>query len=185
MKTTGYCSFIKEFTDALKAHPALEREINVITISSGGWATHEWSLDTVFKQILNCDVAIIPLPDGVEYSVKSTNRLTMFMALGMPVIATPIPSYVDIVTDHKNSIFAKTLDDYAIAINMLESKDLRRKLGIEGRLLAQTNYNQTTIGRKWINTCASLNTSPSQPRHHQVTWHTKLLNTCLSFGIVK
>jgi len=62
---------------------------------------------------LDCDVGIIPWPEvGPAQKVKSINRLVTFMAFGIPVIASPIPSYLEIVKNGENGYMAETSEEW-------------------------------------------------------------------------
>ena len=46
-----------------------------------------WSLDAVREVVPTCDLAVVPAGDGDVYRTKSSNRVVLFMAAGLPVVA--------------------------------------------------------------------------------------------------
>ncbi len=176
----GYCTFITNFFTQLEKHRELTRQIKVTTISSGGWASHEWAIDTVFDQIIACDIAVIPIPKGEKFDIKSSNRLTMLLALGIPVIATPINAYTKIADQHPGCTLAESLDEFVEAINGLTQETQRTAMGQASRQHIRKEYSQEVIAKKWATTCSALIEStqpkPDAPRL------TKLLAKCLAIS---
>lgn len=142
--------FIQPFIQQLAQHPLLVGRTDFITISRGEWATHQWSLETVYDQLCECDVAVIPFPEDNWVNAKSTNRLTMLMALGLPTVISPIPSYQRIARPDENCISARSVDEFAAAIERCRDETLRARLGTAGRALALAHYAPTIIGPAWL-----------------------------------
>ena len=101
-----------------------------------------WHVDHVYDCMVAADVGIIPVDRrageddmlGVPpWKLKSENRLTMKMAIGLPVVATPIPSYLSVVKDGQNAFLAETVDDWWRALEQLRSPDERRRVGRAAR----------------------------------------------------
>lgn len=147
---SGGKHFIMPFLHQLSQDSAIAGAVEFVTISRGDWATHEWTLDTVYDLICGCDVAIIPLPESDWANAKSANKLTMLMALGIPTVVTPIPSYLRIVKHGINSLLARTPGEFAAAIKMYRDKGLRERLGTAGRISVQERFSTHTLGAEWI-----------------------------------
>jgi len=147
---SGGRKFIEPFLNQLAQNPKIANNIEFVTISRGTWATHEWSLGTVYKLICDCDMAIIPLPEDNWANAKSANRLTMFMALGMPTIVSPVPSYLRIIQPGENSLLARTPDEFVTAIELYRNEERRKKLGSAGRELAINHFSPETLGPEWV-----------------------------------
>ena len=77
-----------------------------------------WGPASVYKDLQHADIGIIPIEvDPIrdstgEWKVKSENRLTLKMALGLPVIATPIPSYESVIEQGVNGFLASSTQDW-------------------------------------------------------------------------
>ena len=155
----SYKTYIQDFAVQLGEIKSLKERIEFVTISKGDWATYPWSLDTVYEHIIACDVAIIPMPKGERYQAKSTNRLTMCMALGMPTIASPIPPYVATGKVGQICLFADTIPAFGEALSQLESRPLREQLGVSARIAARRHYNRDIIGAEWLEMIRTLDTA--------------------------
>lgn len=97
-----------------------------------------WNLDTIEKEILDSDVAVIPYPEkhlqDKYINRKSSNRLILFMSYGLPTIVSPISEYEKIIMDGKNGFIAKSKEDWEnILIKLRDNPDLRERIGLVAR----------------------------------------------------
>lgn len=132
--------------NVLKTLPSGEYSLK--TISNHPSADIPWELTTVFKEILTGDIAVIPTLRNEWSMSKSNNRLTMFMALGMPVIASEIPAYSNIVFNGENGFLAEKETDWAYYLQALKDKNLRLTIGKKARQDASA-YKMSKIGKQW------------------------------------
>jgi hypothetical protein len=153
--------FVRNFFEALSRHPHLSAPIDVVTIGRAAWMSHAWSMDTVYEQILDCDVAVLPLPEAQWNGTKSTNRLTQFMALGMPVIASPMRSYLQTGQAGRSFVVARTLGEFAQALTALGDPAERQRLGNAARHFAVARYRAEVIGPLWVKELEALSDSPA------------------------
>ena len=103
---------------------------------------HAWHPQTVYRVLSEADIGIIPIDRDAPvlegalppaWSVKSENRLTLKMAVGLPVVATPIPAYKPVVRHGENAFFADTRDDWLSVLQELRCPELRRRVGDAAR----------------------------------------------------
>lgn len=101
-----------------------------------------WHPDGVYDWLLGADAGIIPIetPRGdtsadtpPSWMVKSENRLTLKMSAGLPVIATPIPSYEPVVTQGVDSFLARTPGEWLEYLGMLRDPATRFAVGTAAR----------------------------------------------------
>jgi hypothetical protein len=83
------------------------------------WTRH-WQMD-----FINCDIALCPQFEW-QTPGKSNVKVTTAMSLGLPVIASPIRSYFEIIDNGYNGFIGYNLDDWANYLERLKNKDLRR-----------------------------------------------------------
>lgn len=154
----GYRNFITSFISEIKSR---NNKVEFITVSKGPWATYQWSLESVYDIICECDIAIIPIPQQSDrFQIKSANRLAMFMALGMPTVATPIPSYLEFAVANENCLLADSMDEFLQSLHSLENASLRHKLGTNARKIAWKLFNSDVIGKKWIDIISYVEKQP-------------------------
>lgn len=127
----------------------------------------QWSPDDVYDQMLQADIGIIPIDTNEEttntqvaaWKVKSENRLTMKMCVGLPVIATPIPSYLPVINQGKNGYFANSVHEWLEYLNVLRDPKLRREIGENAYSSVLNKYSQQEQANILMRTLNSLFTS--------------------------
>lgn len=101
-----------------------------------------WHPDRVYAQLQGADIAIIPIatpgadqagPQPQAWAVKSENRLTLKMSIGLPVVATPIPAYRPVVEQGQNGFLATTRTAWLECLQALRDPGLRYRMGISAR----------------------------------------------------
>lgn len=84
---------------------------------------------------------------------KSENRLTMKMALGLPVVASPVPAYLDIVEQGVNGFIATTPADWHRCLAELRDPALRRSMGMRARQSVLERFSASArrrcLPRRW------------------------------------
>lgn len=124
-----------------------------------GVDTINWSADTVYEHMRNSDVGIIaidtrydPIPSATvsHWQVKSENRLTMKMALGLPVIATSIPAYEGIIEHERNGFFAESRRDWLECFKTLRDPRKVRDIGGNARDAVLPRFSKEEQARKLI-----------------------------------
>lgn len=110
-----------------------------------------WDLKTVFHEIIQHDLAVIPCRLDSTYALaKSANRLTMFMALGMPVIASPVPAYQEIIRDGKNGFLAASNRGWTRAVAVLETAEAARRIGNMAREDVVKELTPETMAQRYL-----------------------------------
>lgn len=114
-----------------------------------------WNLDKVHKEILKCDVGVIPYRDKdlkEDYvKRKSNNRLVLFMSLGMPTIVSPTPEYKKLIKQGINGFIAKTPMEWIKFIEFLrDNPDKRKKIGEIARKEVIDKYSPTAQGELYL-----------------------------------
>jgi len=97
-----------------------------------------WDPIGVYVEMCQADIGIIPITTDTDrcvtstpptWMVKSENRLTMKMSVGLPVIATPIPAYEPIVDQGRNGFLARSKADWNECLEALRDPGRRRAIG--------------------------------------------------------
>lgn len=101
----------------------------------------EWDLDTEVKQLQNFDVGVMPLESDEWCRGKAGYKLLQYMAVGIPCAASPVGINKEIIKDRINGFLAETQEEWIDKLSTLvEDAALRRKMGAEGRNMAQAVY---------------------------------------------
>ncbi|MCX7696279.1 MAG: glycosyltransferase family 4 protein [Bacteroidales bacterium] len=100
-----------------------------------------WRKETEIIDLHQLDIGIMPLPDNEWTRGKCGLKLLQYMALGLPVVASPVGVNTDIVDHGKNGFFASTPEEWKKYLSILiEDPILRRRFGQEGRKKIEQFY---------------------------------------------
>jgi len=117
-----------------------------------------WSTEKLIDILLDkIDIVVIPVDTTnplVAYA-KSSNRITLAMSLGIPVICTPIPAY-NIITHGINGYFAKSRDEFLECIEQLKDIDTRKKIGRYSIQYVKEKYSKKNIVNELLKNLSSL-----------------------------
>ncbi len=116
------------------AHPRIERVA--------------WHPQGVYDWLQRADIGILPVdPEPVSpgsappvSTLKSENRLTLKMSVGLPVIATPVPSYLPVVDQGRNAYLANDRAQWLQALSALRDPAHRRAVGHAARESVSQRY---------------------------------------------
>lgn len=102
---------------------------------------HEWSFDTEIELLQKINVGIMPLRRGSWEEGKSGFKLLQYMAVGRPVVATPVGISKLLVRDGSNGFLAASDEEWIASIERLrEDPDLAVRLGNNARLDVAQSY---------------------------------------------
>lgn len=116
-----------------------------------------WEEEKESKYLREIDVGIMPLSDGHWEKGKCGYKLIQYMACGRPVVASPVGSNLSIVRNGYNGFWASSEDDWLRSFHrLLESIDLRRRMGFWGRKIVEEKYCLQVTAPKLIEIFRSL-----------------------------
>jgi glycosyltransferase involved in cell wall biosynthesis len=102
--------------------------------------------------LLSCDVIISPKRLVNAYEMAHTEyKITLGMAVGLPAVASPQPSYVEAIGHRGGGIIADTPEEWRDAFERLvASPGLRRELGERARQTVAERYATEVIGAEYL-----------------------------------
>lgn len=124
-----------------------------------GFKAVNWDINTVYGLMAEADIGIIPVdmsPDPLPgqdasfWQVKSENRLTMKMAMGLPVIASPVPSYLEIIDQGKNGFLASSRNEWMQCLEELRDPERRRAISEQARNSVIERYSKEAQAAKLL-----------------------------------
>lgn len=113
--------------------------------------TVPWDREGVYDAMAAADVGIIPVHTNFDplpsseisrWQVKSENRLTLKMAMGLPVIASPVPAYLPIIEQGRNGFIASSRQEWMDCLQRLRDPVLRREIGERARATVIDRFSQ-------------------------------------------
>jgi glycosyltransferase involved in cell wall biosynthesis len=101
----------------------------------------EWDKSTETEDLLQFDIGIMPLPDNEWAYGKCGFKALQYMALGIPIVASPIGVNGEIIKHGENGLLATTHKEWRENLEMLiKDHELRSKLGKKGKETVELNY---------------------------------------------
>jgi glycosyltransferase involved in cell wall biosynthesis len=149
---SGSITTIKHFDHAIPFLKALrkkyENNIRIKVIGDDTYRNDElnirgvaWNRETEVEDLSEIDIGIMPLPDDPWTRGKCGLKGLTYMALEIPPIMSPVGVNKDIITDGVNGYLAEGLEEWVTKISaLIESPDLRRRIGIEARKTVVEKY---------------------------------------------
>jgi glycosyltransferase involved in cell wall biosynthesis len=154
MTATYLRPLIPEFMRLQKKHPQLGfRFIGAGSFSSNGLRTEtrEWSVTTEAQLLSECDIGIMPLSDTEFTRSKCGLKLIQYMACGLPVVASPVGANCEIVEENRNGFLAANAREWIEKLSaLIESAELRKRLGESGRAKVADGYTLEHGLSKWL-----------------------------------
>jgi len=111
----------------------------------------KWSKESEIEDLQKIDIGIMPMPDNEWTKGKCGFKALQFMALGKPVIASPVGANTDIIQDGINGFLASTNEEWVAKLSQLiEDPELREKLGKAGRQTVVEKYSLEANKQKYL-----------------------------------
>ena len=123
-------------------------DFQLITISDHPEADLPWSLDTVRDQIELADLGIIPTSSDNRSAMKSHNRATLFMSLGVPILVSDGPIYAGLVRDGETGFVYRDASDLTALPGRLSSPGMVDAIRRNAMKAAEA-YSLDRIGPMW------------------------------------
>jgi glycosyltransferase involved in cell wall biosynthesis len=110
-----------------------------------------WSSDTEVSSLESFDIGIMPLPDDEWVKGKCGLKGLSYMAVEVPTVMSAVGVNTQIIQDGLNGFLAKTNEDWVEKLSLLiESFDLRKKLGAAGRNTVENNYSTASQKNNYL-----------------------------------
>jgi glycosyltransferase involved in cell wall biosynthesis len=122
----------------------------LVTISRGPGVTFQWDRKRVCRQVLDCDIAVLPSAATEWFQAKPNTRMTMFKALGLPIVASPIAAYRETLAHGTSCYFAQDVAEWADCLAALADFAHRRQIGLADRERILATYGCEAICHRWV-----------------------------------
>ncbi|HZT71190.1 MAG TPA: glycosyltransferase family 4 protein [Terriglobia bacterium] len=100
-----------------------------------------WSADTEALDLHGAWAGLMPAPDDAWARGKCGCKALQYMAVGVPAVCSPVGMNAQLIRDGENGLLASTEEDWVEKLTMLiNSEELRRRLGIAGRRTVEAWY---------------------------------------------
>lgn len=110
-----------------------------------------WIKDTEVEDMSEFDIGIMPLPDTEWAKGKCGLKGLQYMALGIPTVMSPVGVNAEIISDGENGFLAASDEEWVAKLSLLiESFELRKKLGEAGRKTVEEKYSVCANRRLYL-----------------------------------
>jgi glycosyltransferase involved in cell wall biosynthesis len=119
--------------------------------------TMPWKLETEIEDLQEIDIGIMPLPDDEWSKGKCGFKGLQYMSLEIPTIMSPVGVNTEIIEDGKNGLLASSEKEWINKLSsLIESEELRIRLGKEGRKTVLEKYSVVSQKEKYLSIFNSL-----------------------------
>jgi glycosyltransferase involved in cell wall biosynthesis len=164
---TGTHSTIKYLINALpvlkkiqQKYPQVEFKIiceNEFLIEEIQTQTTSWNKQQEIEQLQDFDIGIMPLPNDEWAKGKCGFKGLQYMGLSIPTIMSPVGVNTEIIQDGVNGFLANSDEEWIQKLSLLiESKEMREKLGNAGRQTVVEKYSVEANKQKYLEAFKSL-----------------------------
>ncbi len=143
--------YLREITPAL-AEVAAQRPLRLLVVGAGSEVVaapglsveaEPWSYEREPEHLARMDVGVMPLPATPWAAGKGGYKLLLYMAAGLPVVASPVGINREIVREGETGFLADDAAAWAEALLRLhDDPALRQAMGATGRALAVERYSR-------------------------------------------
>ena len=114
-------------------------------------AYEPWSLHSEVKDLQGFDIGIMPMPDNDWTKGKCAFKIIQYMAVGIPAVASPCGMNTEVISDGVNGFLPSNDKEWCDRLALLiESPELRIKLGENGRKMIEKQYSVKANTSKFI-----------------------------------
>lgn len=111
----------------------------------------KWSKENEIEDLAEIDIGIMPLPDDDWARGKCGFKGLQYMALGIPAVMSPVGVNTEIIQNGVNGYLAETEEEWIEKLSkLIESSELRKKIGENGRVTVKKNYSFNAWKDKYV-----------------------------------
>jgi glycosyltransferase involved in cell wall biosynthesis len=108
-----------------------------------------WSLEEEIANLRSFEIGLMPLEDDAWTQGKCGYKALQYMAVGVPVVCSPVGMNRDIVKEAENGLLAVEPADWERQLaRLIESSELRQRLGAAGRRSVEQHYSLTVMAER-------------------------------------
>lgn len=109
-----------------------------------------WDYDSEKDAFASADIGIMPVMDTLWNRRKCAFKALMYMASGIPVVASPVGIVGDIIRDGENGFLADSDEEWHEKLELLvKDSDLRKSMGLKGRRTVEEDFSLSKWGPCW------------------------------------
>jgi len=111
-----------------------------------------WALEDENADLQDIDIGIAPLPNHEWTKGKCATKLLQYLAVGIPVVCSPVGVHTEIIQEGVNGFFAASNQEWIDNIALLaRDRNLRERVGLEGKKTVESHYSLRANIPKFVN----------------------------------
>jgi hypothetical protein len=113
---------------------------------------YDWDIKTAGTLIKSSDIGLAPMPmQNPFYRAKAFSKPLVYMSLGLPVIASSIPSYRELIQNGINSYLVDNNQVwFEILSKLIKDKELRLRIGKMAEIRVAEFHSVEIVAKKFI-----------------------------------
>ncbi len=116
-----------------------------------------WNEAGELRALQSFDVGLMPLDDSELTRGKCGFKMIQYMAVGVPVLSSAVGANVDIFEGSRAGLLVRPGDDWgARLLELVDSRERFRELGLAGRAHAVANYSVRAVIDRYVDIFARL-----------------------------
>jgi len=118
-----------------------------VTLPGVRTVCEDWSVDREREQLRSFDIGLAPLDDGEWSKGKCGLKVLVYMASGIPVVASPYGVNGEIIRDGENGLLAASDDEWLERlVALIRDAEMRKLIGESGRKTVEERYSLSAAG---------------------------------------
>lgn len=110
-----------------------------------------WHPATEVQSLQDFTVGLMPLTDDSWARGKCSFKMLTYMAVGIPVVVSPVGMNVEILEKGECGYLATSMDDWVDTVSMLlKNQGIAEQMGEIGRHIVEAHYARKVIGPKLV-----------------------------------
>jgi len=110
-----------------------------------------WSKERELEELLDFDIAIMPLPNDEWAKGKCGLKALQCMALNIPVVISPVGVNMEIIQDGVNGFLADSEEEWVQKLSQLiDSQELREEMGRQARQTVVEKYSVESQKERYL-----------------------------------
>jgi glycosyltransferase involved in cell wall biosynthesis len=110
-----------------------------------------WELEREIRDFQSLDIGVYPLPDNLWTRGKASFKAIQYMAVGVPVVASPVGMIKEFVNNGINGFLPDSEEEWVKSLSLLiENADLRKKICLAGRRTVEEKFSVSVNVKNYI-----------------------------------
>jgi glycosyltransferase involved in cell wall biosynthesis len=146
------CDLARRYGVKLRVVSSVDYQSSSIPVEN-----RRWGLETEVDDLCTFDIGIMPLADDPWTRGKSAYKAVQYMAVGIPVVGSPVGAASEVIGDGVSGYLASTPEQWRERLaKLIENPELRRRQGLAGRQRVEQVYSIQAVAPRLVEAIQSV-----------------------------